>query len=98
MTDHKNDNSKKSLDALAKEAAPCWGTGDTGPKECHGDELCELHFHILNALLLAQRSGLEMAIEICEESAKKAVGGMRFNDAEKIRAKSQELEQRGEKA
>ena len=43
----------------ARKACPCWGDGETGPRECGDGRVCELHYHVAQALADADAAGYE---------------------------------------
>lgn len=47
----------------ATDCCPCWGTGETGPTECNEEQVCELHFHISEAIKQAETAAYERGRE-----------------------------------
>ena len=43
----------------ARKVCPCWGDDKTGPRECGDGRVCELHYHIAQALAAADAAGYE---------------------------------------
>lgn len=46
-----------------RDICPCWGDGETGPRECSDTQPCELHFNIAKGLAAARLEGVRAGLE-----------------------------------